>query len=155
MKKNKNPDSGSKQQISDKVKIYPPFAVNWKSPGRHSESIVNVRSIDSAVHRLQSHTGTAAESAQNQSRAPTPHTPPLFPLLFFRNYALTLSPTLKFHDLGTARPLQNKSAAVVNRRMNQLISSAKKLLKRKPSETLGHTQRVSSLVHTYVSLFCA
>lgn len=87
--------------------------------------------------------------------APQAPSPPPFPLLFFRNYALTLSPTLKFHDLGTARPLQNKSAGVVNRRMNQLISSVKKLLKRKPSETLGHTQRVSSLDHTFVSLFCA
>lgn len=81
---------------------------------------------------------------------------PTVPLLspsFFRNYELTLSPTLKFHDLGTARAAQNKSARLVNRRMNQLISSVKKLLKRKPPETLGRTQQVSCLDHKYLGLF--
>lgn len=46
----------------------PPLAVNGKSPGRRSESIVSVGGIDLAVHGLQSHTGTAAEGAQNQSQ---------------------------------------------------------------------------------------
>lgn len=48
----------------------------------------------------------------------------------FCNYELTLSPTLKFHDLGTARALKNKSANVVNRSMSQLISSVKELYKK-------------------------
>lgn len=71
--------------------------------------------------------------------------------LFFCNYELTLSPTLKFHDLGTARALKNKSASVVNRRMSQLISSVKKLCKKVTHKR--QPRRVSSLVHAGFFLF--